>query len=65
MAVYAMKAGKYAGVEVPAAQTIDECWQLVDTHEQTGVPCMMLENWSLSKRKALFEEVFGVKLEIE
>ena len=26
---------------------------------------LMLENWSLSKRKALFEEVFGVKLEIE
>ncbi len=49
MAVYAMKAGKYAGVEVPAAQTIDECWQLVDTHEQTGVPCMMLENWSFRR----------------
>jgi len=26
---------------------------------------LMLENWSLSKRKALFEEVFGVNLEIE
>ena len=46
MAVYAMKAGKYAAVEVPAAYTLDECWQLVDTHEQTAVPCMMLENWS-------------------
>lgn len=49
MAVYAMKAGKYAGVEVPAAQTVAECWQLVDTHEQTGVPCMMLENWSFRR----------------
>ena len=46
MAVYAMKHGKYAGVEVPAAITIDECWDLVKTHEKTGVPCMMLENWS-------------------
>ncbi len=46
MAVYAMKAGKYAGVEVPAAYTLDECWELVDTSEQTGIPCMMLENWS-------------------
>ncbi len=46
MAVYAMKAGKYAGTEVPAAYTLDECWELVDTHEETGVPCMMLENWS-------------------
>jgi len=46
MAVYAMKAGKYAAVEVPAAYTLDECWDLVNTCEQTGVPCMMLENWS-------------------
>lgn len=47
MAVHAMRMGKYAAVEVPAAYTLDECWQLVDTHEQTGVPCMMLENWSM------------------
>ncbi|MHC4631662.1 MAG: Gfo/Idh/MocA family oxidoreductase [Planctomycetota bacterium] len=46
MAVYAMKAGKYVGVEVPAAYTLEECWQLVETSEQTGLPCMMLENWS-------------------
>jgi predicted dehydrogenase len=46
MAVHAMKCGKYAGVEVPAAYTLDECWKLVDTHEKTGVPCMMMENWS-------------------
>jgi predicted dehydrogenase len=44
MAVYAMKAGKYTGVEVPCAITVDQCWELVKTHETTGVPCMMLEN---------------------
>ncbi len=49
MAVYAMKAGKYAGTEVPAAYTLDECWDLVNTHEETGVPCMMLENWSFRR----------------
>jgi hypothetical protein len=49
MAVAAMKAGKYAAVEVPAAQTIEECWQLVRTHEETGVSCMMLENWSFRR----------------
>ena len=49
MAVYAMKAGKYAGVEVPAAYTLDECWELVNTHEETKVPCMMLENWSFRR----------------
>lgn len=49
MAVDAMKAGKYVGVEVPAALTFDECQALVDTSEATGVPCMMLENWSFRR----------------
>lgn len=49
MAVDAMKSGKYVGVEVPAALTVDECWQLVDTCEETGMPCMMLENWSFRR----------------
>ncbi|HWV74374.1 MAG TPA: Gfo/Idh/MocA family oxidoreductase [Pseudosphingobacterium sp.] len=44
MAVYAMKAGKHAAIEVPAATTIDECWQLVKTSEATKKHCMMLEN---------------------
>ena len=44
MAVGAMRAGKCPGVEVPAAITLPECWQLVRTSEQTGKPCMMLEN---------------------
>jgi predicted dehydrogenase len=44
IAVASMKAGKYAAVEVPAAPTLDECWDLVNTSEQTGVPCMLLEN---------------------
>jgi len=44
VAVAAMKAGKYIGVEVPAALTVEECWELVDTSERTGMPCMMLEN---------------------
>ena len=44
MAVDAMKAGKYAGVEVSAANTLEECWDLVNTHEETGVPVMILEN---------------------
>jgi predicted dehydrogenase len=43
-AVAAMENGKYAGVEVPAGLTIEECWELVHTSERTGMPCMMLEN---------------------
>jgi predicted dehydrogenase len=44
IAVAAMEAGKYAATEVPAATSIEECWQLVETSERTGMPCMMLEN---------------------
>ena len=44
MAVYAMEAGKHTAVEVPAAKTIDECWELVETSERTRKHCMMLEN---------------------
>lgn len=44
MAVYAMENGKHAATEVPAAKTIDECWQLVETSERTKKHCMMLEN---------------------
>lgn len=44
MAVYAMEHGKHVAVEVPAAMSIAECWQLVDTSERTRKHCMMLEN---------------------
>jgi len=43
-AVYAMTNGKHAAIEVPAAMTLDECWQLVNTAEKTRRHCMMLEN---------------------
>ena len=44
IAVYAMNHGKHVCVEVPAAKTIDQCWQLVETSERTRKHCMMLEN---------------------
>lgn len=44
MAVYAMEAGKHVAIEVPAATTLEECWQLVETSERTRKHCMMLEN---------------------
>jgi len=44
MAIAAMRAGKWAAVEVPAAVTLEECRELVATSEETGVPCMMMEN---------------------
>ncbi len=44
IAIRAMKNGKHAAVEVPAAVTMDECWELVETSEKTKKHCMMLEN---------------------
>lgn len=44
MAVYAMNQGKHVCVEVPAANTIEECWQLVTTSERTHKHCIILEN---------------------
>ena len=44
MAVDAMKNGKHAAVEVPAAVTLQECWEMVDTSEATRKHCMILEN---------------------
>jgi predicted dehydrogenase len=44
MAIAAMERGKAVGVEVPAATTVQECWDLVETQERTGMPFMMLEN---------------------
>jgi predicted dehydrogenase len=66
IALHAMKRGIYPGIEVPAALTVDDTWQLVETSERTGIPCMMLENWSFRqdnlaalnmKRLGMFGEI--------
>jgi len=44
VAVYAMEQGKHIALEVPAAVTLEECWQLVNTAEKTRRHCIMLEN---------------------
>jgi len=42
--VEAMKTGSHAATEVPAAVTIDECWELVETAEKYNKHCVMMEN---------------------
>ncbi len=44
MSVDAMMAGKYTGVEGPAATSLEECWDLVNTFEETDTHIMFLEN---------------------
>ena len=42
--VAALENGKHAATEVPMAVTLEECWQLVETAERTGLHCVMMEN---------------------
>ena len=44
VALYAMEHGKHVAIEVPSANTVEECWQLVDAAERNQVHCMILEN---------------------
>src|ERR1700687_854922 len=44
MALASMNAGKHAGVEVPAVNTLEECQALVNTSERTRRHCMIMEN---------------------
>lgn len=66
IAIAAMRAGKYAAFEVGPAQSVKQCWDLVRTYEETGVPCMLLENCCYNReemtvlnmiKKGLFGEV--------
>src|ERR1039457_5225900 len=44
MAVAGMKQGKHVAIEVPAARTMEECWEMVNTSEATQRHCIQLEN---------------------
>ncbi len=66
IAAAAMEAGKYVGIEVGGAASIDELWKLVHAAEKTGVSCMMLENCCYGRnemmvmnmvRKGMFGEI--------
>ncbi len=63
-AIAAMTAGKYVGLEVPACLTLDEGWALIETGEQTGGKCMLLENVNyfrniLAVQRMVDEGLFG------
>ena len=44
VALCAMEHGKHVAIEVPAATTMEDIWQLVNTAERTRRHCIMLEN---------------------
>jgi predicted dehydrogenase len=44
-AIQALRSGKHVISEVIAATSLDQCWELVETVEQTGLTYMMAENY--------------------
>jgi hypothetical protein len=44
MSIAAMKHGKDVAMEVPGVTTLEDCWKIVRTSEETRKHCMMLEN---------------------
>ena len=70
MMIYAMEHGKHVACEVPAAMTLDEIWQLINTSEKTRKHCMQLENcvydfFELTSLNMAQQGVFGEVLHVE
>lgn len=58
VAVDGMRAGLHVAMEVGGAASVEECWQLVRTSEDTGKFCMLLENCCYGRcEMALFKMV--------
>ena len=53
MAIEAMRAGKYVGIEVGCAGDLESCFDLVKVYEETKVPVMMLENCCYGRREMM------------
>jgi len=62
----AMKNGKHAATEVPAAMTLDDCWAIVEAAEKHKKHCVLMENCNYDRmemmvynmvRQGLFGEI--------
>ncbi len=53
MAIYCMEAGIPCGSEVGGAETIDECFRLVEAYERTKTPYMFMENCNYGRREMM------------
>ncbi len=70
LALYAMEHGKNVAIEVPAATTLEEIWQLINASERTRKHCMMLENcvydfFELSALNMAQQGLFGEVIHVE
>ena len=57
VAVAAMRAGKPIGLEAGGAYSLDDCWQLVHTYEQTHTELMFMENCCYGKRELMLQNM--------
>ena len=57
LAMESMRAGKYTAIEVGCADTLEECYDLVRTYEETGMPVMMLENCCYGRREMMLYNI--------
>ena len=53
ISIYSMRAGKPVGCEVGGAYSVEECWELVRAHEETGTKFMLLENCCYGRRELM------------
>ena len=53
VAIDAMKAGKYVGLEAGGAYSVDDCYKLVRAYEETGTELMLMENCCYGKRELM------------
>ena len=66
----AMKNGKHAATEVPAAMTLDDCWAIVEAAEKTAKHCVLMENCNYDRMEMMVynmvrQGVFGEVLHAE
>lgn len=70
MAIACMEAQIYTALEVCGGFSLDECWQLVNTHERTGTPLYFMENVCFRRDvmailNMVRQEMFGELIHLE
>ncbi len=53
LAIAAMRAGKYVGMEVGGAYSVEDCYSLIHTYEETRTECMLMENCCYGERELM------------
>ena len=53
VAVAAMKAGVYVGLEAGGAYSLDDCYKLLRAYKETGIELMFMENCCYGKRELM------------